>query len=567
MVKTLGSRRPRGPGTCGRRTVIVHVDGLSRAALDEAMASGRMPFLSRLLESRTQRLDTYRAGAPASTSQFQAGLLYGQVDDVPGYLWYDKKTKREVRMDAGDDVRRVEARHARGRPGLLAGGVSYTTLFTGSADVPCMNLGRIKTLEWNSNSHHWPFATAATFHTLMGAWLWGRVGIEAIPKFYETLRHAARVGRFDWEGRLFGMKMLGIPLTEIASWATVVEMSRGVPIVYTCLVDYDEVAHRRGPRAELPMRYLREIDTRLEAIYAAAAALPELGYDIHVLSDHGQVETVPFASLDPLGRDLPAFLADAIAGDAEAGGEASARHVELRAKGDRLPPPAGWLAHQAARKHAAAPPGLEVIDAGDIAHLYFTDHQDPLPLSAIERLQPRLVAALQTCRAIPFVVARGERGPVVLAGKRYLHLFDPVHRAEIADLPAFRGRDRKTLLGYLERLIGMPSSGDLILYGNAGAGSSVAFSWEFGSHGGIGAEETEAFVISPRHAAFDFAGVTRPEELYSWFVRYRPPLPASQDVVCDPEDDPRMALEAESAIAAGTALADPSAGTLHSGCN
>ena len=566
MVRTLGSKRPRGPGTSGRRAIMVHVDGLSRAVLDDAMAAGRMPFLTRLLEARRHRCETYRAGAPASTSQFQAGLLYGEVDDVPGYLWYDKRTQRNVRMDAGEDVKRVEARHAHGRPGLLAGGVSYTTLFTGSAEVPCLNLGRVKTLQWNSNSRHWPLATAAAVHTVLGAWLWTRVGLEAIPSLFETIRHAARVGRFDWEGRLFGMKMLGIGLTEVATWGAIVEMARGVPIIYTCLVDYDEVAHRRGPRGDGPMQYLQEIDSRLEAIFAAAEALPELCYDVYVFSDHGQVETVPFAKLDPLGRDLPAFLSDAAAG--EAGGAApSARHVALRALGDRLASPAGWIAHQKARKYAEPPPGVEIVDAGDIAHLYFTDHEEPLPLSAIERLQPRILAALQTCHAIPFLVARGERGPIVVAGKRYLHLADPQHRAEIAALPAFRGRDRETLLGYLDRLIGMPSAGDLILYGNAGAGTSVAFSWEFGSHGGIGAEETEAFVISPRAAAFDFASVTLPEELHSWFVRYRPPLPAQQDVESAAGDDPGLKEHAAAAIAAGLALADPSARTLHSGCS
>src|SRR5207253_4545405 len=134
---------------------------VSHRALSEAMRSGHAPFLSRLVNSRAQKMERYLVGAPASTSAFQSGLLYGCVDDVPGYLWYDKKRGRNVRMDRGEDTEVIEARHQQRAPGLLAGGTSYTTLFKGDADAATYNLANIASLKWNSNYRHWPFSMAA----------------------------------------------------------------------------------------------------------------------------------------------------------------------------------------------------------------------------------------------------------------------------------------------------------------------------------------------------------------------------------------------------------------------
>jgi len=50
-------RRGGPPARTHRRLLIVQIDGLSRVILDRALASGRMPFLKRLLARRVQRAD------------------------------------------------------------------------------------------------------------------------------------------------------------------------------------------------------------------------------------------------------------------------------------------------------------------------------------------------------------------------------------------------------------------------------------------------------------------------------------------------------------------------------
>lgn len=498
-----GARKPSPPGASGRRAVILHLDGIGRTLLDDAMRSGHFPFLKRLLASGTHRVSTYLAGAPASTAAFQVGLLHGIAKDVPGYVWYDKRRDRKISMDDPEDVELVEKREGGAGDGLLGGGTSYASLFMGGAAVATMNLRLTKYRRLNLADRKWPRPLAFAVHAILAAAIWPRL-LLAIPRdFLEGLLWSLRVGSAAWEWRLFYMRTLSDTMRKVTTWSTAADMAVGIPIVYACTADYDEIAHRRGPRARVAMRHLRAADDVARVVFTAAEEFPEMRYDVYALSDHGQVDAVPFASLE--GIDLAAFL--------------------CRAAG-RGPDPSS---------PSKGPPGVEIVEAGDIAHLYFTASPDPLELEDIEREHPAILAALQTSEAVPFLVARGANGPVVMAGRRYYRLSDGADRAALASFPAFRGPRREILFGYVERLIGMRSAGDLVLYGNRGADEpAVAFSWEFGSHGGIGAGEIESFMIHPADAAFDFGAVTLPEELYGWFTRYRrSDQPAEEETLRD----------------------------------
>ena len=490
-LRRLGGRRvPQPAGPSGRRAILFHIDGVGRATLDAAMRSGHFPFLRRALEKGTHRVATLRAGAPASTAAFQVGLLHGRTEDVPGYVWYDKRLGRRLKMDAPDDVALVERREGAEREGLLIGGTSYAALFMGDAAVATMNLRLTKHHTLNLASLKWPRPLAFAVHAILAAAVWPRL-LFAIPRdLFEGIRWSLRVGTTAWEWRLFYMRTLSDTMRQVTTWSTVADMTVGIPIVYACTADYDEIAHRRGPRASVAMRHLRAADKAAEVIFTAAEELPEMRYDVYALSDHGQVDAIPFESV--AGVELTTFLREATGSS---------------------PDPSS---------PSKAPSGVEIVEAGDIAHLYFTGSPEPMLLEEIERRHPAILAALQTSDAVPFLVARSATGPVVMAGRRYYHLGDESTRAALEALPAFRGPERDLYIGYVERLVGMGSAGDLVLYGNRGADEpAIAFSWEFGSHGGIGAGEVDAFVIHPANAGFDFGAVTLPEELYAWFTRYR----------------------------------------------
>src|SRR6267142_2790665 len=116
-----------------RRLLIVQIDGLSRAVLEEAMAKGRAPFLARLVRQRGYRMAPMSVGLPTSTPAFQMAAMYGVRPDIPGFHYHDKRRKSDIYFPRAGDAAWVEAHQAAGRRGIVAGGSTYGCVFTGGA--------------------------------------------------------------------------------------------------------------------------------------------------------------------------------------------------------------------------------------------------------------------------------------------------------------------------------------------------------------------------------------------------------------------------------------------------
>ena len=126
-------RRGAAPMPTHRRFLIVQIDGLSRAVLDQALASGRMPFLTRLL-AHGYRLEPMAVGLPTSTPAFQMAAMYGVRPDIPGFHYYDPRARGDIHFPRPGHAAWVEAKQAAGRRGILHGGSAYGCVFTGGAD-------------------------------------------------------------------------------------------------------------------------------------------------------------------------------------------------------------------------------------------------------------------------------------------------------------------------------------------------------------------------------------------------------------------------------------------------
>jgi hypothetical protein len=152
--------------------------------------------------------------------------------------------------------------------------------------------------------------------------------------------------------------------------------------------------------------------------------------------------------------------------------------------------------------------------------VYLLEGDAPQSYTEIRARYPAVLAALRASRAVGIVAVRGgARGFALFRGQEY-DLADP---ADVARLPH---PEPELLADYLADLLSLPESGDLVVQGWRGEGEqTVAYAWEFGSHGGVAPEEIETFMLHPSDAAFDFERVRRPAELHRYFMeRYRPGL-------------------------------------------
>ena len=551
------------PDPARRRLILLQIDGLSSKWLERALSRGYFPHLSRRLAAgqfQWKRLTTVNA---PSTPVFQAGLLYGEFGGIPGFGWYDRRLGRVVRMDLAEDCEAVQKDldhgHDRtpGAPTLLDdGGVSYGTIFTGRATDTFFNVIRWarpdstpaeRTPEPSKNT--WDRLASVAMWSVIGTRLWKPLVMELGTGVWDLARffHRERTTRFEW--RFLYMRLFtSVVLREIETFGIILDVFRGVPVLYADYFGYDEYAHRRGPDGNFALFNLRAIDEDLERILRAVERAPEYNYDVYILSDHGQSESRPFERV--MGEDLTSFvLSHAVASEdkkpqrkAGLGVSEAVRHlVQIRTMRfwvHTLWPPVraafepylAWLERhaEAALRIASGKPldRFRVVTGGTIAHVYLDHGREPAMLETLDEKWPFLVESLALCEGIGLMAARSRRGPVVFyRGKRY-PLSD---RKKLASLEPFRRAGFEVLSQQLAAAVGSERSGDLVLYGAFAPAGNIAFDFELGSHGGVHPDELDHFLLHPSSVEVPLEGPVRADELHRFFVsRYRMPARPEQ---------------------------------------
>jgi len=508
-----------------RRLLIVQIDGLGRSVLEQALAEGRMPFLSRLLAREGHRMLPMSVGMPTSTPAFQMAMMYGVRPDIPGFHYHDKRRRADIYFPRGGDAAHVESTQAAGRRGILDGGSAYGCVFTGGATDNFFSFAVIKR---PSGAGLLRVVSAS----VVLAWVVVKcVYLTAVEVVRALLRLVADpVGEASRGWKWLMLKIgLSVWLRELFTLAASRDLYRGAPAVYVNYLDYDVFAHAFGPRHRRALRVLRRVDRSIQQLCRVVRRVPGYRYDVYVLSDHGQVAARPFQEVSggaPIERAFfeeffrPAGLHEVAPGTP--GGRRLAAGIKAVRSG-RAPGMfqrfVNYLERDFPRLLGGEMPesyerdGVRVIGAGPNAFVYFLDTTEPLLLERVDERHPGLVDDISRSRGVGFVLARSAGGPVCIwRGKRHMLDGEPP--------PPFAGREDWPLVSAgLRDLMGMRCAGDLVIYGTDAPEGTVSYVDEVGAHAGPSRDELQCFVVCPPGSALR-EPVSHPVELYPHFAAY-----------------------------------------------
>lgn len=528
-----------GPGL-----VFVEFDGLSFEILARAMRDGHVPTLASWVRSGTHRVLRWDCGVPSQTSSSQAGILFGNNFDIPGFRWYEKSSNKLVVSNDPSDAARIEQRVSRGAGLLRHGGLSICNMFTGDAEK---NVAIVSTLSSparqvrrTSSLYYSFFANPYNFTSTL-VLMAREIVIELWEGFRQRVQDVLpRVSR----GRSFPLlrAMSTVAQREVGSDMLMREMFAGIPSAYITYVGYDVVAHHAGPERRDALRVLRDIDRRVATLERAAKDAPR-EYRFVVLSDHGQTQSVPFRqrhgkTLDQVVRSLVsegrtvrastldtegwghvnALLSEAIRHD-RLTGRAARRILRRRTR-------EGYV--ELGNKKRESPHGDVVVCAsGNLGLIYFTDLADRLTLEAIAVDHPGMIEGLVDHDGVGFVMVRSALHGTVAMGRNGVHYLRE-HRIEGIDPLADYGPHAA---GQLLRLDAFPHCGDVVVNGRYHADVDEVESFEemVGAHGGLGGAQTHAFLMCPSAWATPSEEISNPEDLYQLFVRWRDALAGGAD--------------------------------------
>lgn len=515
--------RPKDPDRRGM--VLLEIDGLSYERMQAAVEHGLMPAVRDLLKAG-HCLMQFDCGLPSQTSSSQAGIMYGNNEDIPAFRWYDKRRRRMLVSNNPDDAHFINVRHSNGR-GLLRQGASINNLINGDA---ARSLLTLSTLPRNSK-----LQTERALDALASFWFnpytFGRTlalcVVDLCIEVYQALRQRVRDVRPRLDHRFpspyTGLRVItNVLLRDLAVYAAMQEIIRGAPVIYMSFVGYDEVAHHAGPDSPDALNTLKGFDRHIRHVQQTIRYFAPFDYDLVILSDHGQSAGATFRQR--YGRTLRKLIDDLTRADVRVGEERAteAGHsfvqalvAELNAASQHLKSQEGRRIRRAAMRATARTlegvekrrqqPGIQggddiiVCASGNLAHIYFNSvGEHRVSLQAIEAEHPGLVDALIRHEGIGFVVVANDEGHVLVLGKRGARDLSIGAVTGEDPLAPFADGDPHRRAEQLLRLAQFESSGDLIL--NSALypdGSVAAFEELIGSHGGLGGQQTHAFILHP----------------------------------------------------------------------
>ncbi|MFH2052502.1 MAG: phage holin family protein [bacterium] len=523
-----------------RGLLILQVDGLSLPSLRKCLSQGRMPTISAMLARKSHRLFGWHCGVPSNTPAVQAGVFYGTRENVAGYRWFDRNEQQVRVVSTPEDLRSLEAMVAEDRVGLLDGGSCINTFLSGGAAKRLMTVSALG--EAGSRRRQGERADFNLFFLSPNAYT--QAVLAGVWDYFAGLILAV-VGRLDKNRTRLKFSIKRVAQRAVANsflrdlsffWLKQ-DMVRGVPVIYSNFVGYDDVAHSTGPDTYEAQISLSAFDRKLRSLRRRARRQSPISYDIVLFSDHGQTPSMPFRILygETIEQTLARMMGRTLATGADPGRASdpdrsytAALLAELEEVGtDRL----GWAGRRGRRALEAITepsqgepdPGMQgpvVCVSGSLAHIYFPGHAHPLHLEEIVALYPGLVEQLARHPGIGFVAASRRFGDAVAIGGDGIRNLITGQIGQGSDpLAPYRQPDRWA--GELAQLLGYPDSGDLVINGAwlEDEQKVVVLEEQSSSHGGIGGAQTQPFVLLPAKWKVSPMDLESPEALHQVLAR------------------------------------------------
>lgn len=507
-----------------KKFIIIQIDALPYSIIKRFLKKGSCKFMNRLIEKEGYHLHKFNCGIPTGTPFVQAGIMYNDNSMIPGFRFVDKKKRKLITFGSPISAKYAEERFFRNKKGLLKGGSSYANCLSGGASRSLMT---ISTMLKNSRpkrskkGNRWLFlffyptsTLRIIYYTIAELW------IEVISLIIHSFMHLLKSKQ---KKAIFNMRIplrkffLNVLLVELITIDVIRDIKQGIPKIYANYINFDDISHLRRPNSLAARFMVRALDRRIKRIYRHAREK----YDFFILSDHGQVDAVPFAAMQ--GMTLKEFVLTC------------AKEKRFGLPEDRKKKPS--LISLARKKTFSflkgllVPPfeefkyrfnfddknGIFVTDSCSLAHIYFNFSKERIDLSGIRRKHPGLVEKLANNRYIGFVMAKQGNDVILIGGNNRITIKDS--SVSIKGQNFLKGYgDDSLLVKQFREFNKLKFVGDLVLFGRYENGLGVSFTNHVGTHNGIGGDMSWPFLLSKKK--YDFSKTMNAKDLHKIFKGY-----------------------------------------------
>jgi len=548
IIRRLGLPRVADSARCG--FVIIEIDGLSYPHLQAAMNLGYAPYMQRLVQRDEFVLNPWKTGLPCNTPAAQAGIMFGNNENIPAFRWYDKVAGEVIVCKMPGTIRAIQDRISANREGILKGGSSVMNMFDGDASLSMFTLAALHRKRFFESVRGFGFFVLFILNPFRTLKMFALAIWEYLTDLVQHIRARWKKQQprpLEW-GFAFLRVFSNVILREIQTFAVMVDIYRGVPAIYTTYYGYDELAHRYGALSKPAMHALRAIDARIRQIDNLRRRGLNRDYDLYVMSDHGMTTAIPFAH--QYQQTLGEFIRECLGGrlklnettGAEEQGALQTIYLmeELRVIESNLLPPLTHIPRKIRQLVAKRVlfnlddegvwdplrrTDIVVRNSGSLSHVYLNVTSKQMDISEVAAFYPNLMSDLAAHEGIWLVIGR-EQGQVVILSKEGSITLDDGYPAD--QEYAVEGQDPLAALpnpretaAQLQRLARFAHSGDLLLMGSYDPAQDTVCCFEqfWACHGGVGGPQETAFLLQDSAFQWNLERVTQATEIYPLFAQ------------------------------------------------
>jgi hypothetical protein len=378
-----------------------------------------------------------------------------------------------------------------------------------------------------------------------------RFFIECIKEWWQAWQQRRRKDKYRVSARnpayAFLRGFMGPICQDIATFAVISDVLRGVPAIYALYAGYDDLSHFAGMSSEESFEALHETDRYFARIEAALEHAPR-PYHVIVLSDHGQTLGLTFqnaynVSLEGLVDALMAGKGDVYLaqGTEEAWDKLQVVLTESITEDTRT----ARLLRRALRSKTegdlvAVSPEVEddkkarekkavVMGSGSAGLIYFTAAEQRMTYEEINAAYPDLIIGLVKHPGVGFVMVKSkDQGSLVIGKQGFYYLDDDKFDGQnpLADYGPNAAR-------HLRRESSFTNCPDILVNTEYDPQTELmcGFENQVSHHGGLGGPQNHPFVLHPASLKPGPDPIVTAEGLYRVLRGWRDQVQASKSPV------------------------------------
>ncbi|PWB85387.1 phage holin family protein [Methanobrevibacter thaueri] len=473
--------------------IIVEIDGLAHEVLCEAVEKGHMPTVKEMIDSGNYNLRMWETDLSSQTGASQAGILHGNNEGIVAFRWIEKDNDNHMMQCSGPTkVPELEKRISDGNGLLVDNGASRSNLFSGDTDNVIFTFSKILNIKKLYNKAWYSvFSNPSNFARIV-ALLLADIILEIWSQIIHKIKDIRpRVKRGI--AYVITRAFTNVFMREINTSTLIGDMMIGdIDVAYSTYLGYDEIAHHSGVRDNDAWYALRGMDKQIKHLIDANRYSPR-DYQFVIQSDHGQTNGATFTQR--YGETFEDFVKSLLPKDMKVFAKMDSNQDNVAKEYHPFSRKNKKLEKEKEEEEELGDSEVIVLASGNLAMIYLTQWSQRLTYEELNSYFPEMIPGIIGNEYVGFILVKSQEHGDLAIGKNGIYFLDSGKIEGENPLEGFGDN----IVRHLKRTSSFEHTPDILVnsFYDEKADEVCAFEELVGSHGGVGGEQSQPFILHP----------------------------------------------------------------------